>query len=164
MKLQQATWCAIWSIVELASRAGEQIGARELATTYGISQNHLAKVLRTLTKAKIVTSVRGPGGGFTFCGNAKRLTLFDIVALFEGEDLSDEPQDVAQPNGLAVELHRVMKEVDRMTFAILRSVTIQTIINNAQRSSQPGSVAQRPPRQRLEDAVRSVTNNRGELW
>jgi Rrf2 family protein len=163
MKLQQATWCAIWSIVELASRAGEQIGARELATTYGISQNHLAKVLRTLTKAKIVTSVRGPGGGFTFCGNAKRLTLFDIVALFEGEELSDALQDGDQPNSLAVELHRVMKEVDRMTFAILRSVTIQTIINNAQRSFHPESVAQHPPR-RLEDAVRSVTNNRGELW
>ena len=164
MKLQQATWCAIWSIVELASRAGEQIGARELATTYGISQNHLAKVLRALTKAKIVTSVRGPGGGFTFCGNAKRLTLFDIVSLFEGEELSDALQDGDHPNSLAIELHRVMKEVDRMTFAILRSVTIQTIINNAQRSSQPGSAAQHQPRQRLEDAVRSVTNNRGELW
>jgi Rrf2 family protein len=136
MKLQQATWCAVWSILELASRAGEQIRAQELAITYGISQNHLAKVLRTLIRARIVTSVRGPGGGFTFCGNAKRLTLFDIVSLFEDEWLGDESQQADQPNAVAAELQRAMREVDRMTFATLRSVTIQTIINNAQRAAR----------------------------
>jgi Rrf2 family protein len=153
MKLQQATWCAIWSIVELASRPEEQVGARELATTYDISQNHLAKVLRTLTRARIVSSVRGPGGGFTFCGNAKRLTLFDIVSLFEGEGLSDGAHDAENPNALADELHRVMREVDRMTFAILRSVTIQTIINNARRESRAGSGAERLSARHLEAAV-----------
>lgn len=153
MKLQQATWCAIWSIVELASRPDEQIGARELATTYDISQNHLAKVLRTLTRAKIVSSVRGPGGGFTFCGNARRLTLFDIVSLFEGEGLSDGAHAADNSNALADELHRVMREVDRMTFAILRSVTIQTIINNARRASHAGAGAERLSTRHLEAAV-----------
>jgi Rrf2 family nitric oxide-sensitive transcriptional repressor len=85
MKLQQATRCAIWAIIELASRPGEPISAEKLAETYGISQSHLAKVLRTLTRAKSVASVRRPGGGFVFCGNAKRLTLFDIISLFEDE-------------------------------------------------------------------------------
>jgi Rrf2 family protein len=152
MKLQQATWCAIWSIVELASRPDEQIGARELAATYGISQNHLAKVLRTLTRAKIVSSVRGPGGGFMFCGNAKRLTLFDILSLFEGESLGDDAQGSEDRNALAVELNRVMKEVDRMTYAVLRSVTIQTIINNARRSARP-QMGARQPQKHLEDAI-----------
>jgi DNA-binding IscR family transcriptional regulator len=98
--------------------------------------------------------VRGPGGGFIFCGNARRLTLFDIVALFEGEALSDHGErDAEPPNDLAVELYRVMKEVDRMTFAILRSVTIQTVINNALRSSRTRSSAERLSARRLEQAV-----------
>jgi Rrf2 family protein len=114
----------------------------------------LAKVLRALTRAKIVSSVRGPGGGFTFCGNARRLTLFDIVSLFEGEVLSDDRQQGAEPsNDLAFELRRVMREVDRMTSAILRSVTIQTIIDNARRSSSAGFGAEHISAHDLEQAV-----------
>jgi DNA-binding IscR family transcriptional regulator len=33
MKLQQATRCAIWAVIELASRPDEQIRAQELAET-----------------------------------------------------------------------------------------------------------------------------------
>ena len=66
MKLQHATRYAIWSILELASRQGEQVSANEIAATYGVSQHHLAKVLRTLARARIMSSVRCPGGGFMF--------------------------------------------------------------------------------------------------
>ena len=70
MKLQQSTRYAIWAVIELASRPNEQVRAQELAETYRISQNHLVRILYALTKANIVTSARGPGGGFTFCGAA----------------------------------------------------------------------------------------------
>ena len=75
MKLQQATRYAIWAVIELASRPDEQIPAQELAETYQVSKSHLVRILYALTRANIVTSARGPGGGFAFCGNAKRLTL-----------------------------------------------------------------------------------------
>ena len=137
MKLQQATRCAIWAVIELASRPDEQIPAQELAETYRTSKNHLVRILHALTKARIVTSARGPGGGFTFCGNAKRLTLYDIICLFETGWPNEEGDDVAPVNPLAGELSRVFHEVDRITSATLRSVTVQTIINNAHRSLKP---------------------------
>jgi Rrf2 family nitric oxide-sensitive transcriptional repressor len=139
MKLQQATRYAIWAVIELASRPNEQIRAQELAESYRISQNHLVRILHALTKANIVTSARGPGGGFTFCGNAKRLTLYDVICLFETGWPNDEGQNVPDGNALAGELSRVLHEVDRITSATLRSVTVQTIINNAYRA------ARRPP-------------------
>ncbi|MBX9844803.1 MAG: Rrf2 family transcriptional regulator [Xanthobacteraceae bacterium] len=146
MKLQQATRYAIWAVIELASRPDEQIRAQELAQTYRISQNHLVRVLQVLTKANIVSSVRGPGGGFTFCGNAKRLTLFDIILLFEtgwpGEESANRPPGSA----LGAELSRVLNEVDRITSATLRSVTVQTIINNAERTSRSRAAADRLPK------------------
>jgi Rrf2 family protein len=137
MKLQQATRCAIWAVIELASRPDEQIRAQELAETYRTSKNHLVRILNALTKARIVTSARGPGGGFTFCGNAKRLTLYDIICLFETGWPNEEGDDAAPVNPLAGELSRVFHEVDRITSATLRSVTVQTIINNARRSAKP---------------------------
>jgi Rrf2 family transcriptional regulator, nitric oxide-sensitive transcriptional repressor len=137
MKLQQATRCAIWAVIELASRPDEQIRAQELAETYRTSKNHLVRILHALTKARIVTSARGPGGGFTFCGNAKRLTLYDIICLFETGWPNEEGDEAAPVNPLAGELSRVFHEVDRITSATLRSVTVQTIINNARRSPKP---------------------------
>jgi Rrf2 family protein len=141
MKLQQSTRYAIWAVIELASRPNEQVRAQELAKLYRISQNHLVRILYALTKANIVTSARGPGGGFTFCGNAKRLTIYDIICLFETKWPNQENDSAHPGNPLAAELSRVLYEVDRITSATLRSVTVQTIINNARRASpvQSGS-------------------------
>lgn len=144
MKLQQATRYAIWAVIELASRPDEQIRAQELAETYQVSQNHLVRILHALTRANIVTSARGPGGGFTFCGNAKRLTLYDIICLFETGWPNKEADKIQPGNPLAGELSRVLHEVDRITSATLRSVTVQTIINNARRTSPRPSDRQTP--------------------
>jgi Rrf2 family nitric oxide-sensitive transcriptional repressor len=132
MKLNQATRLAIWSIVELASRPGEQVPVNEIAQIYGISQHHLAKVLRTPSRAGIVGSTRGPGGGCEFTGNANRLTLYDIIHLFEGDRVEEDKTDVPS-TPVAAEVARVLAEIDRITTATLRSVTLQTIIKNANR-------------------------------
>ncbi len=135
MKLQQSTRYAIAAVIELASRPNEQVRAQELAETYRISQNHLVRILYALTKANIVSSARGPGGGFMFCGSAKRLTLYDIISLFEANWPNEEHRNLRADNELTQELSRVLHEVDRITWATLRSVTVQTIINNARRAS-----------------------------
>jgi Rrf2 family nitric oxide-sensitive transcriptional repressor len=135
MKLQQSTRYAIAAVIELASRPNEQIRTQELAETYRISQSHLVRILNALTKANIVTSARGPGGGFMFCGNSKRLTLYDIICLFETKWPNEEHHNPQAGNELVAELSRVLHEVDRITWATLRSVTVQTIINNARRTS-----------------------------
>ena len=49
-----------------------------------LSQNHMVRVLHALTKASIVdVGARPRRRIFTFCGNAKRLTFYDIICLFE---------------------------------------------------------------------------------
>ncbi len=134
MKLQQATRYAIWAVVETASRKGELVSAADLAAKYGVSQHHLAKVLRTLAHAKIVSSIRGPAGGCMFVGDARRITLYDIVRLFENDWWSNETAGESRGTTVADEVSRVLGEIDRITCATLRSVTIQTIINNAERA------------------------------
>lgn len=83
MSLQKATLFALYAVLELAEDNDRQLSASEIAERYNISTNHLAKVLRDLGRAGLVESVRGAGGGYRFCGNAKRTTLLDVVQLFE---------------------------------------------------------------------------------
>jgi DNA-binding IscR family transcriptional regulator len=66
------------------------------------------------------------GGGYRFAGNAKRLTLFDVIELFE--TLGPEPgfQDAATPGERA--LARVTSEIDEIAKATFRSITIDTML------------------------------------
>ena len=136
MKLQQGTMCAIFAVLHMASRPKEQIPASEIAETYGVSQHHLAKVLRTLSHAGIVESTRGAGGGCSFIGDARKITLYDIIKLFETGWFAGDSNKPRGQSDEAGELYRVMGEVDRHTAATLQSVTLQTILNNARRTAR----------------------------
>ena len=91
MKLQKATQFGLYAVLELARDPQSQKSAVDIARKYGISSNHLAKVMRDLGRAGLVASVRGAGGGYRFSGNSKRVTLMDVITIFEelGSDASD---------------------------------------------------------------------------
>lgn len=129
MKLHKATRCALYAILELASRPGEQLSAADIANTYEISVNHLAKVLRDLGRAGLVESVRGAGGGYRFSANAKRATLFDIIKIFEdtGADSVTTPEP-GDSTAIGQALCMVLQEIDAISLATLRSITIDTLL------------------------------------
>ncbi len=83
MRLQKNSSLALYSVIEFAGAPERHIAAAEIAEKYDVSPHHLAKVLAELARNGIVESVRGAGGGYRFIGNARRLTLMDIIQLFE---------------------------------------------------------------------------------
>jgi Rrf2 family nitric oxide-sensitive transcriptional repressor len=129
MRLQKATRCALYAVLELASDAKLQLSANEIADKYGISTNHLAKVLRSLGREGLVEAVRGAGGGYRFAGNPKRTTLLDVIKLFETvETVSSgerEPGDDT-PEGRA--LSQVIEEIEAIERATLNSITLDTML------------------------------------
>ena len=129
MKLQTATRLALYAILDLAAEPDRQMSAGEIAEKYGVSMNHLAKVLRELGRAKLVEAARGVGGGYRFAGNAKRVTLMDIVGLFE--DVRTGPSRAAEtgrPGAVASALSLVLAEIEATTVATLSSITLDTML------------------------------------
>jgi DNA-binding IscR family transcriptional regulator len=51
VKLQVATRLALYAVLQLAADPRRQLAASDIAERFGISVNHLAKVLRTLGRA-----------------------------------------------------------------------------------------------------------------
>ncbi len=135
MKLQRATRCALFAVFELARVPGRQVSAADIAETYDLSVNHLAKVLRELTRARIIQSVRGAGGGYTLAANPKRLTLYDIVGKFEelGDDAGAPPEPGADTDGGRA-LDRVLTEIDDITVATLKSISLTTFMKLSRKS------------------------------
>ncbi len=149
MKLQIATRIAIYAVCELASRPDRQLSASQIAERFDISVNHLGKVLRTLGRAGLVEALRGVGGGHRFRGNPKRVTLLDIIELFE--EVGPRPRGPHDPGASTLEgraLARVLDEIDDMTRATLGSITIATMLKIGQRKppagAQEGKQASRP--------------------
>ncbi len=128
MKIQVASRLAIYAVLELASTPDQHCSASEIGEKFGASPHHLSKVLHTLGRHGLVRSVRGVGGGYSFSGNAKRTTLMDIVELFEnlGSDTDRGEPGMETPVGRALGL--VFTEIDEITEATLRSITISTML------------------------------------
>ena len=129
MKLQKATQCGLYAVLELASDPERQLSATDIAKMYGISSNHLAKVLRDLGRAGLVNSVRGAGGGYTFSGNARRTTLMDIINVFEDIGSDGIPgQENGNDTCIGQALQLVLMEIDEIARATLGSITIGTLL------------------------------------
>lgn len=162
MRLQKNTLLALYSVLEFAFDSSRHISASEIAQKYEVSPHHLAKVLSELARSGYVESVRGVGGGYRFAGNARRVTLMDIILLFE--DFTPEPNDRREsaeetPVGLA--LASVMREIDEIAKATLSSITLATMLQWIDRhqaahigSRAPSREAARPG-SRQQPAVRT---------
>jgi len=66
---------------------GKRLNSREIAEKRKLSQAIVAKVLTTLSQVGIVTGSPGPGGGYTLACEPKAVTLQQIVAPFERQEL-----------------------------------------------------------------------------
>ncbi len=134
MKLQKATRCAWFAILELARHPGRQISAAEIAEIYGISVNHLAKVLRDLARAGLVEATRGAGGGYRFSGNAKRVTLYQVVEMFEDIAASRSARpEAGDGSDVGRALGRVVAEIDDIAVSTLKSITLTTLLKTVER-------------------------------
>lgn len=136
MRLQKNTSLALYSMFEFASHPERPITAAEIAKKYGESSHHLAKVLRELGRAGWVESTRGVGGGYRFSGNAKRLTLMDVIDRFEdisARTADDDSADSASESTRALGV--VLAEIDEIAKATFRSITLDTMLKLIERQS-----------------------------
>ena len=141
MKLQQNTRLALFSLLEFAADPQRQIPAAEIAQKYEVSSHHLAKVLAELSRVGMVQSVRGVGGGYRFIGNARRLTLMDVISRFE--DMQPVEGNHAEVTPVGQALSSVLSEIDAIAKASMSSITLETMLRIVERqqaaSPAPGS-------------------------
>lgn len=79
MQLTTHSDYALRTLLYLHAHPGAPVGIRQIADTYGISANHLAKVAQTLTHAGWVDTHRGRNGGLTLNPTALHVTVGDIL-------------------------------------------------------------------------------------
>ncbi|MEH6752310.1 MAG: Rrf2 family transcriptional regulator [Paracoccaceae bacterium] len=85
MRLTSFTDFGLRALMRMAGAPDRAFSTADLATEFGVSRNHLAKVMSTLAAAGLLITRRGGGGGAMLARPAETIRLGDVVALLEAD-------------------------------------------------------------------------------
>ena len=85
LRLSKTADYALIAMRHLAGAAADSsVSAREIAESYGIPAELLAKVLQRLVRSRLLVSVQGTRGGYRLAGDARLLTVADVIQAIDG--------------------------------------------------------------------------------
>ena len=79
----------IRAVIYLANQplSGGKTGIKKISKDLHLPTPFLAKILQQLAKQKILSSSKGPHGGFSLLKDPRKITLLDIVNTIDGQDI-----------------------------------------------------------------------------
>ncbi len=83
MRLTSFTDYGLRMLMRMASAPESAFSTAELAEEFGLSRNHLTKIMQQLVRGGIVETRRGGGGGAMLCNNPAEVRLGEVVRLLE---------------------------------------------------------------------------------
>lgn len=142
MRLTTSTDYALRTLMYLATIA-ERATAAQVAQLYGISTNHMAKVVNQLSRLGYIRSVRGIGGGIELAKKPTDISLGEVIEAFEGN--MHLLECVSTDDVCAIEsfckLKGVLAEAERVQLNYLNSVTLADVTPTKRQFSRVGSTA-----------------------
>jgi len=129
MRLTTQTDFALRTLMFLATFTGRATSA-QIAGLFGISANHVAKVVNQLARLGYVRSIRGIGGGIELAREPSTIRIGQVIQDFEGNMHLLECVDAE--NVCAIEqfckLKGVLAEAERLQLEYLNSVTLADVV------------------------------------
>lgn len=80
---------AINAVLYLAiyTKGSEMIQARDISEAISVPKAYTAKLLQDLVRQNIISSTRGPKGGFYLTEENRKIPIIKIVEMIDGEDI-----------------------------------------------------------------------------
>lgn len=85
LKISEAASIALHAMTYIAFHSDEPVSTKEIAKSFGVSANHLSKVLQRLVKADLLRSIKGPLGGFELTKKCEDITFLEIYEAIDGK-------------------------------------------------------------------------------
>ena len=85
MRLTRFTDYSLRVLIYLGLKDDGRVTIREISDAYGISRNHLMKVVSLLTRMGYLDARRGPGGGIALARPSNEIVIADVVRDMEDD-------------------------------------------------------------------------------
>ena len=135
MRLSLQVQYAICGVFDLAyNGAGDPVQIRIISERQAIPGRYLEQIFQRLRRARIVTSKRGPGGGYTLARSPDAITLRDIVEAVEGP--LGEALGMAPPEGSSSALRPdfLWSDLAERLGEVLGETTLEEVCREAARA------------------------------
>jgi Rrf2 family iron-sulfur cluster assembly transcriptional regulator len=121
---------AVTAMIDIALR--EAIGPvplTDVASRQHISLSYLEQLFSKLRQHGLVTSIRGPGGGYCIGSQIDSITVTDIICAVEEEPAKEKQPDASKVQDLTQELWDTMnsKVLDFMHSVTLKSLVLDQL-------------------------------------
>jgi Rrf2 family nitric oxide-sensitive transcriptional repressor len=130
MKLTRFTDYSLRVLIYLGLKNNGRVTIREISEAYGISRNHLMKVVSLLTRMGYLDARRGPGGGIALAREPDDIVIATVVRDME-DDLNlvecfcDGGKCIIQP---VCELKRVLSQALEAYLTTLEDYTLSDLL------------------------------------
>jgi len=139
LRLTNAADYAVLAMIHMACLPDNTVVLRsDIAQSYNIPSSFMAKILRALVRAKLLSSTRGVHGGFSLARPAMEITLLDVVEAIEGPvtltECSGENSNCQWSQECPA--HPVWLDVQEKIIEILRSNTLEMLVSSPRRGGK----------------------------
>jgi Rrf2 family iron-sulfur cluster assembly transcriptional regulator len=142
MRLTTKGRFAVTAMIDLAMQGGkEPVTLAEISERQKISLSYLEQLFGKLRRRALVSSVRGPGGGYQLARKAEQLSVAEIIRAV------DEPIDATQCGGREncrddrkCLTHDLWASLNERIFDYLNSVSLAQLVAKAQAQAEEVTV------------------------
>jgi Rrf2 family protein len=136
--LTKETDYAVRALISIADAPGRSSTASAVAATEKIPRLFLRRVLAKLAAAGLLSSQKGRGGGFAMLARPERITMVDVIRVFQGEvELSEcLVRGIPCCNRPTCPVRRKVKGVERVLRRELSAITIAMLVQARRRSAK----------------------------
>lgn len=132
MKLTRAASYALQALTYMAnqrkSREVPAIASHKIADDRKIPERFLLKVLKPLVSAQILSSVKGPNGGYRLARAPQDITMLEVVEAVDGPIRGAAPLNPRDPeHGLYRRLDQVCSQIAHQTRKQLGRVRVSDL-------------------------------------
>lgn len=132
----------IRAVIYIASQpeSNEKTGIKKISKDLGLPTPFLAKILQQLAKQKILSSSKGPHGGFSLLKDPKKISLIEIVNSIDGEDIftncvmHNGPCKSVEKEKIACPLHNDYTRIRKDLINLFSKKTIHDLIVSPENS------------------------------
>jgi Rrf2 family transcriptional regulator, iron-sulfur cluster assembly transcription factor len=137
--LSSSSKYGIRAVVYIASqpRNKGKIGIKKISKDLDLPTPFLAKILQLLARQKILSSSKGPHGGFSLLRDPKKISLLDIITTIDGSDVFDNciihnmPCRCVDETKLKCPIHDDYFKVRNKIIKLFTEKTIYSIVKSA---------------------------------
>ncbi len=123
---------ALMALSYLAMHRNRLVKADEIAKSQNIPKPFLSKILHELSRRDILTSVKGPKGGFSLKADPSQLTMWDVVVLLGEEGKFNScvlmPDKCEEYETNPCSIHHRWERLKKQIIQFLKETTIEDLI------------------------------------